>query len=134
MWDSGGKLTTGEIRKILNSGDPVKIDEIPKEDLEIFLENEDQRSLFSARGVKELYMGICEKAVADYKDEHRFTLFPFSKYATIRKSKREKDLEDFIGSEFFLSVTGLRSKDHAIHVIEQTMIAERKRKLQRNMV
>lgn len=134
MPDSFKQLTTGEIRKIVNSGDTEQMAQIPIEDLRIFFENEKQRDLFSMDGVKNLYAGVCERAVDDYKTVHKMTLFRFNKFANVKPSSMEKTLENFFATEFFLNATGLRSKDHAVKVIEQTMIDERKRKLQNNMV
>ena len=134
MPDSFRNLSTGEIRKIVNSGDAEQMAQIPIEYLRIFFENEKQRDLFSMDGVKNLYAGICERAVDDYKTVHKMTLFRFNKFANVKPGSMEKTLENFFATEFFLNVTGLRSKDYAVKVIEQTMIDERKRKIQNNMV
>ena len=125
-----GKLTTGEIREILNSGDIEKVKDIPKEDLDIFFENEQQRNMFSKDGIKNLYSGICEKAVEDYKIAHRMTLFSYRS----EKTSQEETLEKFFGTTLFLNVTGLRSKEHAIKTIEKTMIEERRRRIRLSMV
>ena len=124
-------LTTGEIRKILESGDREKIAQIDKEDLEIFYENEGQRTLYSPEGIKNLYMGICKEAVDEYKKCHFMTLFNDKPRP---KSDHEKEFEEFFGSEFFLTVTGLRNKQQAIEHIENTMREERKKKLMAAMV
>jgi ribosomal protein S12 len=128
-------LTTGEIKKILESGDVKAIAAIPKEELDIFEENQRQRSLYSKEGIKNLYSAICEKAVSDYKVLHKMTLFSNNPDNAMRKKCREEiNLENFFGSDFFLNVSGLRSKEHAIETIEKTMIEERKRKLNLAMV
>lgn len=117
--------TTAGIRNILKSGDMEKISKISLEDLTLFEENERQRDLYTKDGVKNLYAGICEKAVEDFKQIHKI---PNGDGRPVHKTKEEKDLEKFFESEFFLGITKLRSKENAIKVIEKTMIEEKKRR------
>jgi hypothetical protein len=132
-------LTTKEIRDILETKDPMKIATIPVEDLDAFYENEEQRKLYSASGIKNLYVGICEKAVEDYKVEHYTTMFcnkvkrPYHK-KNGEPQNMEKMLEAFFGSEFFLNNSGMRSREQTIAIIENTMREERKEKLKKSMV
>lgn len=124
-----GQYTTGEIRKIIESRDQKLFSLIPKEEIDIFLENEERRQFFYPAGIKNLYAGICEKAVSDYKTAHKLTLFKGLKTGSI-----ERNIESFFGTELFLRVSGLYNKEHAIKTIEKTMLEERKNKLRSNMV
>jgi len=124
-------MTTGKIREILKSGDPEKIAEIDKNDLEIFFENEEQRTLYNAEGMKNLYLGICKDAIDEYKKAHKMTLFGINDHP---KTTEEKEYETFFGSEFFLNVTGMRSQQQTIDMVEKTMIDEKKKKLQMAMI
>ncbi len=125
-------MTTGEIRKILKEGDLSKFVLIDPEELRLFEENERARELFSSDGIENLYKGVCEKAVTDYKEVHKSTMF--SQNGKNPKTQYEKDLESFFGTDFFINNSGLHSKEHAIRVIENTMLEERRRKLQSTMV
>ena len=115
-------LTMGMIREILQSGNMDEISKIPKEDLEMFLENDTRREFIDIAGIKNLYAGICEMAVTDYKTSHKSTVLRAMKGDTTKiKSRYENEMEHFFGSDFFLNVSGLRSKKHAVEVIEQTI-------------
>lgn len=124
-------LTTKEIRQIVESGDRDMIKQIDPEDLEMFYENEGQRTLYSPEGIKNLYLGICRDAVHEYKSAHAANLFSDK---PCEKTSREKELEMFFGSDFFKMVSGLRNADQAIEHIENTMIEERKKRLSRTMI
>ena len=121
-------LTTGDIRRILQSGDPKKIARIPKEDLQLFRENEEQREFISPEGIIGLYANICENAVKDYKREHQRRLFPRYPDKIPAKTRYEEELERFFDSDLFLNISGCMSGADAIAKIEATMIAERKKK------
>lgn len=125
-------MTTEQIRNVVRKAIKEKDNEIlrsiPKKDLKIFVENERARKNYSPDGVKNLYKGICEYAIENYKSEHKMRLFPLNPNRIPQKTNEEKNLEEFFNSDFFLNNTGLRSKEHTIEVIEKTMIEDEERK------
>lgn len=136
-------MTTKEIRKRLESGDPTQIEMIDPEDLEIFKENEEERNMITLDGIKSLYAGIAEQAVQDYKKLHLHTMhkkanpamyaYGIKPIKEIELEEAEKEIEKYFNTEFFKNVTGIKSREKLISAIEKTIIEERKKKLQLGM-
>lgn len=116
-------LTTKQIRDLIRE---KKFDELKqratKREIKTFLENEKRRKMYSKEGIKNLYAGICEKAVDDYKRAHKIAML--NRHRVLPKTHEETELEKFFNTEFFLNNSGMRNGEETIKQIEKTMIEE----------
>ena len=115
-------LTTKEIRQLIAEG---REDEVPKEDLETFKENEERREVYSQRGIKNLYKAVCLQAVNDNKQARKYLGRKVTKPKERAQATRDKaETEHFFASEFFKNVSGCRSEKKTIRAIEASMAKE----------
>ena len=100
------------------------IDKVPKEDLEMMEENYNFRKHLSPDGISNLYKMICLQAVEDYKETRKEMGFRYmSKAVRENIEKRQKELEHFFGTEFFLHNSGCPSAEYVIKNIERQLKA-----------
>ena len=119
----GTKLTTGEIRRFIESGDIQEVSRIPRETLETFTENERQRDLWMDDGIRNIYAAMCYRAVEDYKN------LAHKKKRTDEERHCLDSALKFFDHPLFRRITGTSGKEQAIRQIEETMLEEKKRKL-----
>ena len=130
------KLKPKEEKKLLKKVGiaRMRVQTFDPEDIQIMIENEQARTMFSVNGIRNLYKAICHQAVHDYKWS--------TKYLAKGKGKK-KDLEEaeqimhesksFFNSDFFKNVSGCHDPNKTVEAIEQLIKKEATEKMKTNM-
>ena len=110
-------FTQKEIRELIEEGKEFLV---PEEDLAMFYENEEARKNYSAKGIQNLYTGVCHEAVIDYKKARRY-IGTHGEGSSREAEKEKAEIEKFFASDFFKNNAKCQEPEKVIKAIEDDM-------------